>query len=51
MNETRDRDHFTPEGWHTVAPRIVVHEAKQLAEFVKYVFRRLGSIVQTHHPS
>jgi PhnB protein len=42
MNETRDREHFTPEGWHTVTPRIVVHEAQQLVEFVKYVFRATG---------
>ena len=42
MNETRDREHFTPEGWHTVTPRIVVHEAQHLVEFVKYVFRATG---------
>ena len=30
MNETRDRDNFTPEGWHTVTPRIVVHEAEHI---------------------
>jgi PhnB protein len=38
MNETSDRSHFTPQGWHTVSPRIVVHEAQLLVEFVKYVF-------------
>ena len=42
MNETRDRDHFTPEGWHTVTPRIVVHEAEHFVEFVKYVFMATG---------
>src|SRR5215471_9171074 len=42
MNETRDREHFTPEGWHTVTPRIVVHEAQHLVEFVKHVFRATG---------
>ena len=42
MNETSDRSHFTPEGWHTVTPRIVVHEARQLVEFVKHVFGATG---------
>ena len=42
MNETRDREHFTPEGWHTVTPRIVVQESQHLVEFVKYVFRATG---------
>jgi PhnB protein len=42
MNETSDRSHFTPQGWHTVTPRIVVHEAQLLVEFVKYVFRATG---------
>ena len=43
MNETSDRSHFTPQGWHTVTPRIVVHEAQLLVEFVKYVFRATGA--------
>jgi hypothetical protein len=42
MNETIDRSHFTPQGWHTVTPRIVVHEAQLLVEFLKYVFRATG---------
>ena len=42
MSETSDRSHFTPEGWHTVTPRIVVHEAQQVVEFVKYVFGATG---------
>ena len=50
MNETRDRDNFTPEGWHTVTPRIVVHEAEHLLEFVKYVFRATGEY-RPHTPS
>ena len=32
----------TPKGWHTVTPRIVVHEAEQLFEFVKEVFGATG---------
>ena len=47
MNETRDRSYFTSQGWHTVAPRIVVWEARQLVEFVKHVLRRQESIGQT----
>ena len=42
MNETSDRSHFTPQGWRTVTPRIVVHEAQLLVEFLKYVFRATG---------
>jgi PhnB protein len=42
MNETSKRLKLTPEGWHTVTPRIVVHEARQLVEFVKQVFGATG---------
>jgi PhnB protein len=42
MNKTNDRSHFTPQGWHTVTPRIVVHEAQQLVEFVTHVFGATG---------
>lgn len=42
MNETSNRSHFAPEGWHTVTPRIVVHRAQQLVEFVKHVFGATG---------
>jgi len=37
-----DGSHFAPQGWHTVTPRIVVHDAKQLVEFLKYVFGATG---------
>jgi uncharacterized glyoxalase superfamily protein PhnB len=37
-----DRSRFTPEGWHSVTPRIVVREARQLVEFVKRVFGATG---------
>lgn len=40
--QTSDRSRFTPQDWHTVTPRIVVHEAQQLVEFVKYVFEATG---------
>ncbi|HEY3039118.1 MAG TPA: VOC family protein [Pyrinomonadaceae bacterium] len=42
MKETINHSHFAPEGWHTVTPRIVVHNAKQLVEFLKEVFGATG---------
>ncbi|HEV8554539.1 MAG TPA: VOC family protein [Casimicrobiaceae bacterium] len=42
MSETNGRSHFTPKGWHTVTPRIVVHDAKQLVEFLRQVFGATG---------
>lgn len=32
----------TPEGWHTVTPRIVVHHAEQLVAFIAQVFGATG---------
>jgi PhnB protein len=34
---------FTPEGWHTLTPRIVVDNAKGLVEFLKDVFGAEGT--------
>ena len=45
-----DRPNFAPEGWHTVTPRLVVREAKQLVEFLKQVFGATGEY-QTERPS
>jgi PhnB protein len=42
MSAPGNRSHFTPAGWHTVTPRIVVHGARQLVEFVKHVFEATG---------
>jgi PhnB protein len=42
MNETSDRSRFTPKGWHTVTPRIVVHDAEQLVEFLRRVLGATG---------
>jgi PhnB protein len=42
MKETPNRPHFIPEGWHTVTPRIVVHNAKELVEFTRQVFGAIG---------
>lgn len=33
---------FTPDGWHTVTPRIVAHGAQELVAFVKHVFGAVG---------
>ena len=46
MKETSNRVHLTPEGWHTVTPRIVVHEAKDLVAFLKQVFGAMGEYRQ-----
>src|SRR5262245_8888089 len=37
---------FMPPGWHTVTPRIVAHDAKQLVQFVKQVFEATGEYRQ-----
>lgn len=42
MEKTKSKPPLTPEGWHTVTPRIVAHNAEQLVEFVKQVFRAEG---------
>ena len=42
MSERKKQIPLTPEGWHTVTPRIVTHQAKQMIEFVKKVFRATG---------
>jgi uncharacterized glyoxalase superfamily protein PhnB len=42
MKETTNRSHLTPEGWHTVTPRIVVHDAEKLVEFLRQVFGATG---------
>jgi uncharacterized glyoxalase superfamily protein PhnB len=35
-------DAFAPEGWHTLTPRIVVHDTAGLVEFLKQVFGATG---------
>ena len=42
MKETRNASGFTPEGWHTVTPRILVHDAEELVEFLRHVFGATG---------
>src|SRR2546427_667756 len=46
MKETTNRSPFAPEGWHTVTPRIVVHDAQHLVEFLKQVFGATGEYRQ-----
>jgi uncharacterized glyoxalase superfamily protein PhnB len=46
MKETTNRFPFVPDGWHTVTPRIVVHEAKHLVEFLRQVFGATGEYRQ-----
>jgi PhnB protein len=40
----------TPEGWHTVTPRIVAQNAEQLVSFLRQVFDATGDY-QTDRPS
>ena len=42
MKEPTGRSQTTPEGWHTVTPRIVVPDAVQQIEFLKQVFGATG---------
>ena len=35
-------DAIAPEGWHTVTPRIVARDARQLIEFLRAVFEATG---------
>jgi PhnB protein len=46
MTQTTNRPQSAPEGWHTVTPRIVVHDARQLVEFVHRVFGATGEYRQ-----
>jgi PhnB protein len=46
MNEITDRLPAAPEGWHAVTPRIVVHGARDLVEFLKQVFGATGEYRQ-----
>jgi uncharacterized glyoxalase superfamily protein PhnB len=42
MKNTTILSRFTPEGWHTVTPRIVARDAKQLVAFLRKVFGATG---------
>jgi PhnB protein len=47
MNETTTCSHLAPQGWHTVTPRIVARDARQLVEFLKRVFGGTGEYRQS----
>ena len=36
-----------PQGWHTVTPRIVAHDARHLIEFLRRVFDATGDYLDT----
>ena len=42
MKKTSRNSSFTPEGWHTVTPRIVARDAKGLVGFLNRVFEAQG---------
>src|SRR5262249_35423503 len=42
VSESTDRSRFTPTGWHSVTPRIVVNDAEACVAFVKRVFGATG---------
>ena len=42
MTDSAERSKHTPEGWHAVTPRIVVHHAEQLVAFIRQVFGATG---------
>src|SRR6059036_4042863 len=46
LSEESNQSSFTPEGWHTVTPRIVAHDAKRLVAFIKHVFDTTGEYSQ-----
>jgi uncharacterized glyoxalase superfamily protein PhnB len=47
MDGATNRARFTPDGWHTVTPRIVAHDAKGLVEFLHRVFDASGEYQET----
>jgi|SRR5437867_2328512 len=46
MSEESNQSGVTPEGWHTVTPRIVVHDAQKLVAFLRQVFGAIGDYRQ-----
>ena len=43
MKKTHPRSGFTPDGWHTVTPRLIASDAKGLVDFLKAVFGATGA--------
>lgn len=46
MTDSSNQSGSTPEGWHSVTSRIVVHDARGLVEFLKEVFGATGEYRQ-----
>ena len=42
MKEATNHAHFTPQGWHTVTPKLVVDDARKAVEFLRQVFGAKG---------
>src|SRR5882724_6758226 len=42
MKSETTNSNFAPEGWHTITPRIVVHDTQEFIEFLKLVFDATG---------
>jgi len=42
LDAMNKRNEFTPEGWHTLTTRIVVHKVPQFVEFLRRVFGAIG---------
>jgi hypothetical protein len=40
---------WLPEGWHSVTPRLVVHDAAKLVEFLKQAFAATGDFRADAH--
>ncbi len=40
--ETNDMENVVPQGWHTVTPRLVAHDAAKLVRFLKDAFGACG---------
>ena len=50
MKETSGHSHFTPDGWHTVTPRIMVHDAERLVAFLEGCSGQQATLGQIYHP-
>ena len=50
MKDSQGPSDFLPPGWHCVTPRIVVHDSKELVQFLKHVFSATGEY-RSHAPT
>jgi len=46
MKKKANRTRMTPQGWHTITPRIVVDDSKRFVEFLRNVFDATGDYRQ-----